>query len=374
MIKFSVDHKSFLTGLNTVAAALPPKTSLPSLSNILIETLDDKLKIAATDLDTTVITFIPATITTPGAVTLPGKKLLEIVRELNGNEVDISTTGSRISISCNKSNFSLPTSSRDSYPSLPSTEINADSITFPIGILKEGIKRTVYAIAGSSELRAALTGCLWKQTELGLVMVSTDGHRLAKVILPSLKTETEKEFSAIVAPKALNLLLKINSEDSVIMSSQGTQISFHIGETSIFSRIIEGVFPPYDKVIPANNEILLELNKKDLYDALRRMRIIANPATQQVIFTIEHNRLILQAENTDAGEAREDIEAVFNSDPIQIAFSGNLITEILKTMNSEDIVMKLHDSEVAVIFVEKEKNADIEYLTLVMPVKLPDNR
>jgi len=372
MIKFSVDHKSFLTGLNTVAAALPPKTSLPSLSNILIETLDNKLKIAATDLDTTVITFIPATITTSGAITLPGKKLLEIVRELNGNEVDISTIGSRISISCNKSNFSLPTSSRDSYPSLPSTEINTDSITFPIGILKEGIKRTVYAIAGSSELRAALTGCLWKQTDLGLVMVSTDGHRLAKVILPSLKTE--KEFSAIVAAKALNLLLKINSEDSVIMSSQGTQISFNIGETSIFSRIIEGVFPPYDKVIPANNGILLELNKKDLYDALRRMRIIANPATQQVIFTIEHNRLILQAENTDAGEAREDIEAIFNSDPIQIAFSGNLITEILKTMNSEDIIMKLHDSEVAVIFVEKEKNVEIEYLTLVMPVKLPDNR
>ena len=124
MIKFSVDHKSFLTGLNTVAAALPLKTSLPSLSNVLIETLDNKLKIAATDLDTTVITNIPATITTHGAVTLPGKKLLEIVRELNGSEVDVSTSGSRVSIVCNKSNFSLPTSSRDSYPSLPSTEIN----------------------------------------------------------------------------------------------------------------------------------------------------------------------------------------------------------------------------------------------------------
>lgn len=372
MIKFSVDHKSFLAGLNTVAAALPPKTSLPSLSNILIETLDDKLKIAATDLDTTVITHIPATISSHGAVTLPGKKLLEIIRELNGKEVDVSTSGSRVSISCNKSNFSLPTSSRDSYPSLPSTEINASSINFPINLLKDGIRRTVYAIAGSSELRAALTGCLWKQTDSGLTMVSTDGHRLAKVTLPSLKAETE--FSAIVAPKALNLLLKMNSEESVVMSTQGTQISFHIGETSIFSRIIEGVFPPYDKVIPSNNDIFLELNKKDLYDALRRMRIVANPATQQVIFTIEHNRVILHAENTDAGEAREDIEAIFDSDPIQIAFSGNLITEILKTMNDENIIMKLCDSEVAVIFVEKESNTDIDYLTLVMPVKLPDNR
>ncbi|MCD4707792.1 MAG: DNA polymerase III subunit beta [Candidatus Sabulitectum sp.] len=370
MVKFLVDHKTLLNGLNTVASALPPKTSLPSLSNILLETFGDQLRLAATDLDTTVVTLVPATISTQGAVALPGKKLLEIIRELSGTDVSISTSGSRTSISCQNSSFTLPCSSRDSYPSLPSSGPENDRVSFPLEQIKEAIRKTIYAVAGASEIRASLTGLFWKLNPESLEMVATDGHRLAKLKMTDFKGESEIE--AILSPKALNLLIKIISDEPVYMSSQGSQISFHVGDTSIFSRMIEGPYPPYEKVIPLNNTGVLKINRADLYSALKRMRIIANPATHQIMFTLEHNKVILHAENTDAGEAREDIVAFYSDDPLQIAFNGNLIVDILRNMKSNNVLFNLHDSGTAVIITEEEQDSGTDYLTLVMPVRLPD--
>ena len=371
MVNLLVDHKTLLQGLNTVASALPPKTSLPSLSNILLESEGEKLRLAATDLDTTVITWIPATISSQGSIALPGKKLLEIVRELNGSDVSISTSGSRTTISCDKSSFTLPGSSRDSYPSLPSPGSEEEMIELPLSRIREGISRTSYAVAGASEIRASLTGSLWKfSSEEGLEMVATDGHRLAKIRIPGLGGETNLE--AIIAPKALTLLQRLSSGENVLMASQGSQVSFHVGETSVFSRVIEGPYPPYEKVIPSGNQLELAVDRVDLLGALKRMSIIANPATHQILFTIERNRVILQAENTDAGEAREDLEAVYDSDPLQIAFNGNLIMDILRNMTSTDVRMKMQDSSTAVIITEVTEDDSYDYLTLVMPVRLPD--
>lgn len=370
MVKLLVDHRTFLNGLITVASALPPKTSLPSLSNILLETQGDKLKLAATDLDTTVVTLIPATISTQGAVALPGKKLLEIVRELSGSDVSISTTGSRTSIGCEKSSFTLPCSSKDSYPTLPAPVSEDECVSLPLTLIKDAVRKTAYAVAGASEIRASLTGSLWKLNSTGLEMVATDGHRMAKIQIEELKGE--REIEAILSPKALNLLLKVNSDDPVLLSSQTSQISFHIADTSIYSRLIEGPYPPYEKVIPQNNHDVLTINREDLFSALKRMRIIANPTTHQIMFTIEHNKVILHAENTDAGEAREDIEAIYDCDPLQIAFNGILVMDILRNMESENVLFSLHDSSTAVIITEEKQEPGRDYLTLVMPVRLPD--
>jgi DNA polymerase III subunit beta len=374
MVNFLVSHKALLTGLNTVASALPPKTSLPSLSNILLEAEGNSLMLAATDLDTTVITSVPATVSSSGSVALPGKKLLEIVRELSGSDVSFKSTGSRTAISCENSSFTLPGSTRDSFPSLPSVDRSRQGTELPLESVKNGIRKTSYAVAGASELRASLTGSLWKMTPEHFEMVATDGHRLARIRM--LELRSDEELEAIVAPKALNLLLRISSEDtseSVHISSQGSQVSFHVGDTSIFSRIIDGPYPPYEKVIPAANELHLLADREDLLSALRRMSIIANPATKQIMFTIEHDRVILQAENTDAGEAREDLSAEYDNDPIQLAFNGNLIMDILRNIEGERVRISMHDSSTAVIITESEKSDSIDYLTLVMPVRLPDS-
>lgn len=366
MVKLLVSYGDLLKGLSIVANALPPKTSLPSLTNILLETEADRLCLAATDLDTSVTTSVPATISTQGSVALPGKKLLEIVKELPGGDIHIGGSGSRITISCGNSNFVLAGSSRDSFPSLPS----AGDVVFtelPLKAVSDAVRKTAFAVA-SDDYRPALNGALWKMGPGGLEMVATDGHRLARMRMPGLVSE--KALDAIVAPKALNLLGRLGEDENIMLGSQGTQICFKSGETAVFSRIIEGPYPPYEKVIPGENPFVLTVNRVDLISSLRRMRIIANPATHQVRFTLEPGKMILQAENTDAGEAREELSARFESDPLQIAFNGDFLMEILKNMDSESVLLKIKDGATAVVIEELEQDSGMEYLALLMPVRL----
>ena len=367
MIKLLVSHEDFLRGLNTVATALPPRTSLPSLTNILLESNGEQLNLAATDLDTTVTTSVPVTVTTPGSVALPGKKLHEIVRELPGGDIHLTGTGNRITITCGQSSFTLSGSSRDSFPALPSHS-DADHAVLPMKVLGDAIRRTSYAVA-RDDYRPALNGALWKLDGSGLEIVATDGHRLARIHLSEVSSDTG--LDAIVAPKALNLLARLAEEDEVQIRSQGTQISFEFGTTRIFSRTIEGPYPPYEKVIPTENDKPMLISREDLIASLRRMRIIANPATHQVRFSLEPGNVVIQAENTDAGEARETLEGEYGGDPLSIGFNGDFLFEILRNMGGEKVVLKMKDSSTAVVIEDETPEEGVSYLALLMPVKLP---
>jgi DNA polymerase-3 subunit beta len=306
-------------------------------------------------------------VTTPGSVALPGKKLHEIVKELPSGDIHINGTGNRITISCGQSSFTLSGSSRDSFPALPSHS-DSEKAVLPMKKLGEAIRKTAYAVA-RDDYRPALNGALWKLDSTGLEIVATDGHRLARIRLDEVGSETGLE--AIVAPKALNLLARLAEDDEVQIRAQGTQISFEFAATRIFSRTIEGPYPPYEKVIPADNDMPLAMSREDLIASLRRMRIIANPATHQVRFTLEPGNIVIQAENTDAGEARETLDGDYSSDPLSIGFNGDFLFEILRNMDSERVVLMMKDSSTAVLIEDETPEEGVTYLALLMPVKLP---
>jgi DNA polymerase-3 subunit beta len=367
MIKLLVSQADLKKGLNTVAAALPPRTILPALTNVLLETEKDQLHLAATDLDTTITTSVPATVTTSGSVALPGRKLYEIVRELPGGDIHISGTGNRITIACGSSSFVVAGTARDSYPELPS-RTDGQGAVLPLSVLSLAIQRTSYAVA-REDYRPALNGELWKLNPQGLEMVATDGHRLARIHLAEITSTASLE--AIVAPKALNLLARLAEEAEVTVRFQGSQISFEFGPTTIFSRTIEGPYPPYDKVIPRDNDKALLIGREDLLGALRRMRIIANPATHQVKLSLEAQSALIQAENTDAGEAREKLTAEYSGEPLQVGFNGDFLMEILRNLSTERVVMKLKNSSSAVVLENENPEPGTSYLALLMPVRLP---
>ncbi|HQE56285.1 MAG TPA: DNA polymerase III subunit beta [Candidatus Fermentibacter daniensis] len=367
MIKLLVSQAELLKGLNAVAAAVPPRTNLPALTNILVEAGHDQLKLAATDLDTTITTSVAATVTTPGAVAIPGRKLHEIVRELPEADVHISGTGNRISINCGESSFIIAGSARDSYPELPS-KVDASSTTIPLPVLSSAIRRTSFAVA-REDYRPALNGELWKLGPEGLEMVATDGHRLARIHLEDVTAPSF--FEAIVAPKALGLLARMAEEGDVSVSFQGTQMSFEFGTTTIFSRTIEGPYPPYEKVIPHDNDKTLTISREDLNSALRRMRIIANPATHQVKLSLESGNILVQAENADAGEAKEKLEGEYSGKAVQVGFNADFLMEILKNMTGDRIVMKLKNSSSAVVLENETPEQGVSHLSLLMPVRLP---
>lgn len=367
MTKLLVSHSDLLEGLNTVATALPPRTSLPSLTNVLLEADDDFLRLSATDLDTTVITSVPATITNSGSLALPGKRLHEIARELPGGDVHLSGTGNRVTITCDRSEFTLSGSSTDSFPALPKLE-NGSPITLPVQILSEAITKTSYAVA-RDDYRPALNGALWKLGNEGFEMVATDGHRLARIRMPAITAPQALE--AIVAPKALNLLTKLADGDTVSIRFGGNQISFQLDSTVIFSRTIEGPYPPYEKVIPSGNDMELSMEREDLVAALRRMRIIANPATHQVRFSLEPDNVLVEAEYSDAGRAHEKLDAEYAGDPMRIGFNGDFLRDILRNMDCQRVRVLVKDGTTAVIIRQENATEDVDYLALLMPVKLP---
>ncbi len=367
MIKFLVDHSDLLKGLNRVASALPTRSSLPYLTNVLLETDGDSLELAATDLDTTVVTRLPASVSTPGAVLLPGKKLHEIVRELPESEVRFSGTGNRITISCGKGSFTLSGSSKEQFPTLP-TEGGTEPVVIPVDVLVRAIKVTSYAVA-KDDYRATLNGALMKTGAEGFEMVATDGHRLSRVLVPDLVSPVE--LKALVTQKALNLFARFSGEGDVLIRHEGSQISFQFDGTKIYSRTIDGEYPPYKKVIPKDNDCDLELDREELILVLRRVNTMANPSTHQVMFSLESGKVMVHAESSDAGEAREELQAEYHGRPFQIGFNCSFLMEILRNMDCERVKLQMKDSGTAVLIRDAKDPGDgWRHLALIMPVKL----
>lgn len=367
MIKLLVNHSDLLRGLNSVATALPSRSSLPYLTNVLLETEGDTLRLSATDLDTTVITTIPASVTTSGSVTLPGKKLHEIVRELPEEDVRFSGTGNRITISCGKGSFSLSGNSSEQFPTLPSRS-GADPATIPVEVLSDAIRKTSYAVA-RDDYRATLNGALMNIDGNGFEMVATDGHRLSCITIGSLSSDVD--INALVTQKALNLFARLAGDGDVLVRFKGSQISFEFNETMIFSRTIDGEYPPYRKVIPTDNDCTLAADREELIAVLRRVKTMANPSTHQIKFSLESGKVLIHSESADAGEAHEELPAEYTGRPFQIGFNGNFLMEILRNMNCERLAMKMKDSNTAVVIQdEEEPEGGDSYLALIMPVKL----
>jgi len=367
MIKLLVSQSDLLRGLNSVSTALPARSSLPYLTNVLLETEGDRLRLAATDLDTTVITAIPASVSTPGSVTLPGKKFHEIIRELPEDEVRINGTGNRITISCGQGSFTLGGSSSEQFPTLPAKG-TGEPARIQMSVLSDAIRKTVYAVA-RDDYRATLNGALMDVGPEGFEMVATDGHRLSCISLVGVRSGSP--IHALVGPKALNLLVRLAEEGEVEIRYQGSQISFEFGKTTIFSRTIDGEYPPYRKVIPVDNDCILRVGREELISVLRRVKTMANPSTHQVKFALEPGAVVVQSESADAGEARETLNADYAAEPFQIGFNGNFLMEILRNMNCERVSLMMKNPGTAVVIQDEAETGEGDrYLALLMPVKL----
>lgn len=367
MIQFLVSKTDLINGLNSVASALPIRSSLPYLTNVLLETQKDRLLLAATDLDTTITTTIPVSVSTAGSITLPGKKFLEIIRELPEDDIRMNGTGNRMVITCGKASFNLSGSSSDQFPAVPKRG-EGESITIAIERLSEAINKTSYAVA-KNHYKAMLNGVMLNINTDGFDMVATDAHRLSHIHLPNI-TSKEK-MTALIDPKALNLFAKLSGEGDVTIYLKGTQISFEFGETAIFSRIIDGDYPDYKAIIPKTNECNLEIERDEIISVLRRVRTMANPSTHQIKFLLEPDNITVHTESSDAGEAKETLEADYSGDSFHIGFNGEFLMELFRKMTSEKIVMKMKDSGTAVVIENPEEDKSIEtYMALIMPVKL----
>src|SRR6476659_10246517 len=369
-MRFTISREKLQEGLAAVAASIPAKTTLPVLANILVETTDKGIRLSGTDLDIAVSTEVTADVESPGAITIPAKKLSEIARELPPAPVKIGAMGEqRITLECGRSRFKLLGLPRDEFPTFPQVRFQ-ESWRVRSGDLQKLISHTSFAVS-TEESRPILNGVLWEVRADRMRMVATNGHRLTRMDLPISGGTSNGDL--IIPPKALDQVRRLFPAEEDLEIAQGdNHLGFRSPFTSVFTRLIEGPYPNYEQVIPRDNDRVAISDKVALISALKRMSVIASDQTHRIRLSFNAALLRFSVQTPDLGEAQDELPIRFSGDPIDIGFNANYLLEILRYIPTEEVRLTLKAPERAVT-VEPEGWSDpASYLCLVMPLRLMD--
>ncbi|MFW6193239.1 MAG: DNA polymerase III subunit beta [Gemmatimonadota bacterium] len=367
-MKLSITRENLEQGLGAVTATIPSKTTLPVLSNILVEAGDDRLELSGTDLDISVSLSVDAEVDEPGAITVPAKKLSDIARELEEAPVHLSADGDKILLECGNSRFKLFGLSEDEFPSFPDVDFG-ESWRVPAAGLQKLISRTAFA-ASTEESRPILNGVLWQLRADHSTMVATNGHRLARMKLP-LRESDAPEADLIVPPKALKQVERLFEEgEELEVARSENHLAFRSDDRVVYTRLIEGPYPNYEQVIPDDNDKEAVGNREALEKAIRRMAVIASDQTHRVRMIFGEDELGFSVQTPDLGEAEDEISVDYRDEELEIGFNANYLLEILRYMPDDDVRMSFKAPERAATFEPAE--GEVDYLCLVMPLRLLD--
>jgi DNA polymerase III subunit beta len=371
-MRFTVTRQNLHQTLSSISSSIPSRTTLPVLSNFLIETGPGAVRLTGTDLDVAVRASVAAEVEEPGSLTVPGKKLQEIVRELPDAPIHISTRSDQIEIRCGKSRFKLNGLPAEDFPKLPSIGFDGGWTAAGKDLLSL-IRHTSFAVS-NEESRPVLNGVLWELRDGEMRMVATNGHRLARMRIPA-GHSMETTAHLIVPPAALQHVQRLfQPENPVRVAREGNHLGFQAEGTEVYTRLIEGVYPNYEQVIPKDNDRFAILRRKDLESSIRRVAAVASDQTHRIRLEFEPGRMSLNVLTPDLGEAHDELEVSFDGEPLTIGFNANYLLEVLRYIGTDEVRMGFKAPERAAtlepVVAEDSKTAD--YLCLVMPLRLVD--
>lgn len=370
-MKFSVSKSKLSHYLQYILQVVPAKTTLPVLSNILIEALDNKLKISATDLDISMTVSLECKVTKKGGICIPAKILFDIFKELPESEIGFESNNSRLEIKFPNGSYKISTVPADDFPQLPTVNTKKE-IRISGSELVEMIKKTTFACS-DDDTRPALNGVLWQTKGERMQMVATDGHRLAKTSVVNKKLKGMYD-DVIIPPKVLNLIPKFagENEDEIGIIFGDNSIIFNLGSMVLTSRLIEGPYPNFEQVIPSENDKKLIISRDDLSGAVRRVSILSNSLTHQVKFSIKDNTLTLTTANADVGgEGKETLSCDFKGDAIEMGYNAAYVSDILQKMDATEVIVELSSTVSAGVVYPADKPKE-DFLCLIMPLRLAE--
>ena len=370
-MKFTIPKSRLANYLQHILQVVPSKSTLPILTNVLIEALENKVKISATDLDISIAASMECKVAKKGSASLPARILFDIIKELPESEIGFEASTQRVEIKIPNGTYKIASVPPDEFPKLPAVNTKKE-IKINANDLVKMIKKTTFA-SSDDETRPALNGILWQTKGDKMQMVATDGHRLAKMAVENTKLKGLYD-DVIIPPKVLNLIPKFIGDESqeigIIFGENN--IIFNLGDIILTSRLIEGPYPNFDQVIPSESDKKLIVSKEDLSRAVRRVSILSNTLTHQVKFGVKGNTLTLSTTNADVGgEGKELLECDFAGEPIELGYNANYIADILGKIDGEEAIFELSTSVAAGIVYSPETSKD-DYLCLVMPLRLAD--
>lgn len=371
LMRFTISREKLQEGLSAVAASIPAKTTLPVLANILLETTERGIRLSGTDLDIAVSTEVAADVETPGAITIPAKKLQEIARELPPSPVKIAAAGEqRVTLECGRSRFKLLGLPRDEFPAFPAVKFD-ESWRIKSGDLQKLIQHTSFAVS-TEESRPILNGVLWELRPERMRMVATNGHRLARMELPIASTGAATG-DLIVPPKALDQIRRLfPAEEELEIARGDNHLGFRSPFTAVYTRLIEGPYPNYEQVIPKDNDKYAIADKASLTSALKRMSVIASDQTHRIRLSFNAGMLKFSVQTPDLGEAADELPIRFEGDQLDIGFNASYLLEILRYIPTDEVRLTFKAPERAATVEPEGWNDPAKYLCLVMPLRLMD--
>ena len=364
-MQFKTEKNEFLKTIQTVQNAISTKSTLPILTNILIETQKNTLKMTATDLDIGISSQMPITQETEGAITLPAKKLMDVIKELPDNAKITVTTkkNNTTTIECGKITFRIVGLPKDEFPNPPDFQ-NKDTVTMGQGFLKQMITLTLFAVS-HDETRYILNGILFIIKQKTIRLVATDGRRLA-VVEKELPKQTLVEKKIIIPTKTVQELSRLlNDEGDVIIAFDENQIMFNLGDTTVISRLIEGEFPNYEQVIPQEAKDKITIDKTALLAATKRASIFTNPDSLVVRMDVSKNKMLISKNTPYMGEVKEEMDVSYKGKNISIGFNPHYIMEVLKNIDTQEVGLEITDGEKPGVI-----RLGNEYTYVVLPMQI----
>ena len=377
-MEFNISSAGLLKGILDVAKALPAKTTaLPILENFLFVLKDGRLEITASDQELTLRTSIEVQGSTrEGSIAVPARQMIDLLKALPDQPITIRTgsgDAAEGSFEClwSNGNSSLPYFSAADYPEIKGTSDDAMTAVFPADVLCEGISSTIYATA-DDEMRPAMNGIFFDMDTAGTTLVASDSHKL--VCYTTTAAQVGAKSSFILHKKPAGVLKSIidKVEGDVHVAYDASNVVFSFGDTMMVCRLIVGKFPDYRRVIPQNNSNILKIDRLQLLNAVRRVSVCANRASNHIKFELRPGQLEITAQDLGfALAAYEKIACEYNGDELGIGFKSPHILDMLGNMESATVVMKFADARRAALIVPSEEEDESGKICgILMPIMI----
>lgn len=370
-MKFSILQKDFLPVLQSVSRSTGSK-SLPVLSNVLLESVDGNLQVSATNLEIGVIKTVKAKIVDEGAITVPAKALLEIVGSLIDESIEVETSGEQIKLTTERFNSVLNGIPASEFPVIPLSK--EAGVFIESHILSKYLPQITFA-AANDEGRPVLTGVLTEFNGKNLFLVATDGFRLAHKTL-TLDAEVGATFKALIPRKTFEEVARIIAEEidlapeekvEISSSENQNQVIFKLGKVQVSSRLIDGQYPAWEKIIPVTFKARAILNKSEFLKAVKLSSIFAKDASSIVKLKIEKNAVILSSEAKELGNQETKIVSEIEGEELVIAFNGKFLSDALNAISSTQVSVEFSGS-LSPALITPIGEEGLEYV--VMPIRL----
>jgi DNA polymerase-3 subunit beta len=363
-----VRKNDLLRELQLFQGIVERKNTIPILANVLIEAKGDEVRMLATDLEVALRSRCAASVAKGGSLTLPAKKLYEIIKALPETDVRIHEDKNGVKVAADRFDSRMQTLPREDFPTLPDMSGKARA-TLPRAAVREMVAKTQFAITGE-DTRFFLNGAKFVLTPDSLTLVATDGHRLALVETKH-ATGVEQEFGIILPKKTLLELGKLlaEGEGDILFESGENHLFFEVAGRVLISRMIDGQFPAYERVIPKGNDKTIEFDRDRLTSAVKRVALLSNERSRAVKFEIDKGKVEVTSSSSEFGEAREQLPVDYSGTAMAISFNAQYVLDFLNVVETDIVSLSLKDEVSQAVM--KPVGADAyDYTYVIMPMRI----